>query len=250
MSGKVRDAGARTAELALDQIRSFTVREIFRTRISFDGCQGMGASALAVPLFILVHHADRGALFMPSLWDYLMLGWLALEILVTIVTRTRRGGGKVQDRGSMLLIWIVIACSMSVSAWAQIALPAATVHNVNWLKTLAVGVLVGGLTIRLAAILSLGRSFSANVAIRTEQKIQRTGLYRIVRHPSYLGLLLIFGAVGLHSHNLASFAIMLVPTTLALLYRIRVEEAVLLEAFGDDYAAYSQETKRLIPGIH
>jgi len=46
-----------------------------------------------------------------------------------------------------------------------------------------------------------------------------------------------------------SLAVMLVPTTLALLYRIHVEEAALNEAFGEEYAAYSQVTRRLIPGI-
>jgi protein-S-isoprenylcysteine O-methyltransferase Ste14 len=42
----------------------------------------------------------------------------------------------------------------------------------------------------------------------------------------------------------------LAPTAIALLYRIRVEEAALIEAFGAEYAAYSRKTKRLIPGIY
>jgi hypothetical protein len=41
--------------------------------------------------------------------------------------------------------------------------------------------------------------------------------------------------------------VVLIPTTLALLYRIHVEESALLAHFGGDYAAYSRETKRLIP---
>lgn len=187
---------------------------------------------------------------MPSFWDCLMLGWLACELIVVLVTRTRRGGGKVQDRGSMLLIWVVIIGSMWGSAWARSALPAAALHGMNWLKPLALVILIAGLAVRLTAIFTLGRAFSVNVAIRAEQKVQRTGLYRIVRHPSYFGLELIFLAVGLHAINLASLAILLVPTTLSLLYRIHVEEAVLLGHFGEDYAAYARETKRLIPGIY
>jgi protein-S-isoprenylcysteine O-methyltransferase Ste14 len=179
-----------------------------------------------------------------------MWAWLALEILVAILTRTRSGGGKVQDRGSMLLLWIVIVGSMIVSRFSRVFAPAATLHNVDWLRPLSLAVLIFGLAIRLTAIITLGKSFSANVAIRTEQTVQRTGLYRIVRHPSYLGLLLIFLAVGLHTHNWLGLALVLVPTTLALLYRIRIEEAALLDHFGEDYAAYSRETKRLIPGIY
>ena len=71
-----------------------------------------------------------------------------------------------------------------------------------------------------------------------------------MRHPSYLGLVLIFLAIGIYSRNWISLAIAVVPPTVALLYRIRVEEAALREAFGEEYTAYSRTTKRLVPGIY
>jgi protein-S-isoprenylcysteine O-methyltransferase Ste14 len=104
--------------------------------------------------------------------------------------------------------------------------------------------------VRWTAILTLGKSFSSNVAIQESQTIQRAGLYRIVRHPSYLGMLIIFLAIGVHSRNWLALAVVLVPTTAALLYRIHVEEIELHDAFGAEYAEYSQSTKRLIPGIY
>ncbi len=110
-------------------------------------------------------------------------------------------------------------------------------------------VLAAALAIRWTAIITLGKSFSANVAIHQSQKVHRTGLYRVVRHPSYLGLLLVFLAIGLHSRNWIGFAVVLLPTTAALLYRIHVEEAALNLALGDEYAEYSRVTKRLIPGV-
>jgi protein-S-isoprenylcysteine O-methyltransferase Ste14 len=78
----------------------------------------------------------------------------------------------------------------------------------------------------------------------------KTGLYRWMRHPSYTGLILIFLAAGLHTHNWISFLIITIPTTAALLYRIHVEEIALREHFGEEYIAYSRETRRLIPGIY
>jgi protein-S-isoprenylcysteine O-methyltransferase Ste14 len=107
-----------------------------------------------------------------------------------------------------------------------------------------------GLAVRALAIFTLGKSFSANVAIRDSQKIYRGGLYRFLRHPSYLGLILIFLAIGLHSRNWLCLAIAFLPTTAALLYRIHIEEAALRNAFAEDYASYSKVTKRLIPGIY
>jgi protein-S-isoprenylcysteine O-methyltransferase Ste14 len=59
-----------------------------------------------------------------------------------------------------------------------------------------------------------------------------------------------FLAIGLQTRNWASLIAILVPTTLALLYRIHVEETALLAHFGNDYATYSQETKHLIPGVY
>ena len=60
---------------------------------------------------------------------------------------------------------------------------------------------------------------------------------------------LIFLAIGIYSRNWISLAIVVVLPTLALLYRIQVEEAALREAFGEEYVAYSRTTKRLVPGV-
>jgi len=79
--------------------------------------------------------------------------------------------------------------------------------------------------------------------------MMRSGLYRIVRHPSYLGLI-VFVEIGIHSGNRISFVVLVVPTTAALIYRIQVEEQALQEAFGEEYAQYSRVTKRLVPGVH
>jgi protein-S-isoprenylcysteine O-methyltransferase Ste14 len=149
-----------------------------------------------------------------------------------------------------LLLWIVIVASMTAAIWISYVAPAPMFGRAHWLRLIGLLILTAGLLIRWAAILNLGSAFSANVAIRDSQRVRTTGLYRFVRHPSYLGLVLIFLAVGIHSRNWISLAIALIPPTTALLYRIRVEEAALREAFGDEYTAYSRTTKRLFPGVY
>ena len=109
---------------------------------------------------------------------------------------------------------------------------------------------VAGIIIRWTAIFSLGKSFSANVAIREDQQLKQTGLYRFVRHPSYSGLLLILLPVGIHSRNWAGLLVLIVPATVALIYRIHVEETALHEAFGSRYTDYSKTTRRLVPGLY
>jgi len=149
----------------------------------------------------------------------------------------------------MLILWLVIVSSITACQWISATHSPDMFGGANWLKTAALITIVTGLAIRWSALFSLGKAFSANVAIREAQTINTSGLYGLVRHPSYLGLLLVFVAVGLYSRHWLAFAFATIPTTAALLYRIHVEEAALLLAFGDEYLAYSRRTKRLIPGV-
>jgi protein-S-isoprenylcysteine O-methyltransferase Ste14 len=184
------------------------------------------------------------------LWEWLLNAWIAGEVVIAIATRTRRGQGNVQDQGTQIMIWVVIVASFFASGWVKGYRAAGMPFNAHGLRLAGLALLAAGLLVRIAAIVTLGRSFSANVAIRSSQTIQRKGLYRLVRHPSYLGMEMIFLAAGLYTHNWACLAIMVVFPTLAILYRIHVEEAALLGAFGDDYADYMRTTKRLLPGIY
>jgi len=189
---------------------------------------------------------------MPLLWSILFYLWFASEILIALLTRTRRhtSGSSIQDRGSMLILWLVIFSSITACEWISAATPPTLFLTNSWLRPLATLIITLGLGIRFTSVVSLGKAFSANVAIRTSQTLNTSGLYRLVRHPSYLGLVLIFLAVGLHSRHWLSLCVAVVPPTAALLYRIHIEEIALNSAFGPDYAAYSARTKRLIPGIY
>jgi protein-S-isoprenylcysteine O-methyltransferase Ste14 len=185
-----------------------------------------------------------------ALWPWLIWGWFAAECLLALTLRTWRSGGRLRDRGSQLSIWVAITVAIMGSDWVVAIAPWKIFDGAQWLRPLSLAILVLGLTIRGIAIFTLRRWFSMNVAIRDDQRVHRTGLYRFVRHPSYLGMELGFLAIGLHSRNWACLALILVLPTLAMLYRIQVEESALREAFGEEYSAYSRATKRLIPGVY
>lgn len=185
-----------------------------------------------------------------TVWTVLYVAWILLEIAIAIGTRTRSKEGKVQDRGTQILLWVVILLSLTASGWMRHLEPADMHGSERWLRPASVTLLAAGLAVRIAAILTLGKWFSANVATHEKQTIRRAGLYRFVRHPSYLGMEIIFLAIGLHAHDWACLAAAFVPPTIAVLYRIHVEEAALMGAFGEDYAAYMRTTKRLIPGVY
>jgi protein-S-isoprenylcysteine O-methyltransferase Ste14 len=179
-----------------------------------------------------------------------LYAWLIFEVFVVLLTRTRRGQGKISDRGSMLVLWLSIVISITAATWIGEARPKDFLGHALWIKPVCLSILTAGFLLRLTAILSLGRAFSVNVAIRSDQRVMKTGLYQFMRHPSYSGMLLMFLAVGLIERNWISLAIMLIIPTAALLYRIHVEEIALREHFGEEYVAYSRETKRLVPGVY
>jgi protein-S-isoprenylcysteine O-methyltransferase Ste14 len=183
-------------------------------------------------------------------WKVLVYSWAACETLLAIATRTRRGGGVVKDRGSLILLWVTIFLAIFAGEATHRSMPSNMFGGAHWLILVSMIVLLAGICLRATAILSLGKAFSSNVAIRSNQKIYRGGLYRYLRHPAYTGSLLAFLGLGIEVRNWLGFCVLVVPITAAFLYRIHVEEFALNEAFGAEYAAYSRQTKRLIPGIY
>ena len=176
--------------------------------------------------------------------------WVASEIVLAVFRRRSSRSAVVTDRASAGLLWIVIGVSVFAGAGLHFLEAGRIELAPAVLRALALTVLVVGLTLRWAAILSLGRFFTTNVAIHDEHQVVRRGPYRWVRHPSYTGLLLAFVGLGLSFGSWLSLGVVLIPTTVAVLYRIRVEEETLLAAFGEEYASYARGTKRLIPGIY
>jgi len=88
------------------------------------------------------------------------------------------------------------------------------------------------------------------VAIQAGHRVVDTGLYRHVRHSSYLGACIGFLGFGLGLGSWLSAVSMLGFVLVGYLYRIHVEEEALLEALGEDYATYRRRTRRLIPGVY
>lgn len=107
---------------------------------------------------------------------------------------------------------------------------------------------IGG-ALRIAPVFVLGRRFSGLVAIQPGHRLVTTGLYSVIRHPSYLGLLVnaLGWALGFRSGVGVVLAALMVPPLVA---RIRAEERLLRSEFGSEYDAYRARTSRLIPGVY
>jgi protein-S-isoprenylcysteine O-methyltransferase Ste14 len=177
--------------------------------------------------------------------------WLLFssEVLIFILKRSKSSETKIRkDKLSAPVFWLVIPASIFAGGYA------ARFYQISehYLPFAIAGIItiLLGLIVRWIAILQLKKAFTVDVAIAHDHKIKKDGLYKIIRHPSYLGLLLEFFGLSLLFNSWPSILFITLPLFLALTYRMKIEEELLLSTFGSDYEEYIKKTKRLIPGVY
>jgi protein-S-isoprenylcysteine O-methyltransferase Ste14 len=166
-----------------------------------------------------------------------------------LFTEGHIGAGVKEDRSNR---WVIAALGVLsfIDAW----LPAYT-DRIDFLTFGGEGVRwvgfflysVGGV-LRLAPVFVLGRRFSGLVAIQREHRLVTSGLYGVIRHPSYLGLLVsVLGwACAFRSGAGVAIAVLML---IVLLGRIDAEERLLSQTFGAEYDGYRARTWRLVPYV-
>lgn len=179
---------------------------------------------------------------------------LALVLLAMAIAAPFVGGnlssGAQEDRGNR---WVLAA--FTVLALLDGYIPAYTDRAGLWvmdgerLRWVGVVLFAIGGALRLWPVYVLGQRFSGLVAIQPGHQLETHGIYRFIRHPSYLGLLLtVLGwALAFRSGAGVLILVLIAPPLLA---RIRAEEALLARHFGRAYEEYRAHTWRLLPGIY
>jgi protein-S-isoprenylcysteine O-methyltransferase Ste14 len=125
--------------------------------------------------------------------------------------------------------------------------PAAAIRPAGGAFAAGVVVLLSGLILRGWSFKALGEYFTFTVMVSSDQPVVAAGPYRVLRHPSYTGVLLACAGVGLASANWVAMAGVTLLPLVPLLWRIHVEETALLTTVGDSYRAYASQHKRLVP---
>jgi protein-S-isoprenylcysteine O-methyltransferase Ste14 len=153
------------------------------------------------------------------------------------------------DKNSLWLLYglITIGYTLSFSIGAT---KTGRIYTWNTFFGIGMALVVAGLTVRVRSMLTLKQFFTYSIAKVKNQKIIEDGLYKFIRHPGYLGQLMIFIGISVSMSNWLSMLVMIIPVTAGYLYRIRVEERFMSEQLGEDYVNYQARTKRLIPTIY
>lgn len=154
------------------------------------------------------------------------------------------------DRGSTVAVSAAIAAGFVLLLLAP-ALDEAGVGVVLpvWLGVWGLAIEVAGLVVRVVALRTLGRFFTRTVRIVDDHQLVTFGIYRNIRHPGYLSDLMLFMGAALALRNGLVFVLIAAVFVSAYSYRIRVEERMLLEAFGDEYARYCRRSWKLVPFV-
>jgi len=176
--------------------------------------------------------------------------YLFSEVLLTVTRRSRSQTGTKQDRSTLRVLWLVIMVSVAAGIYVATHWRAAALPYGRMFAFAGVVLFVAGLFLRWWAIITLGRFFTVDVTIEKDHELVERGPFRVVRHPSYTGVLLAFVGFALTLHNWAALLIMLVPIFAAFIRRMNVEEEALSRALGSRYADYMRRTKRLVPFVY
>ncbi len=173
----------------------------------------------------------------------------ALATVAALFTKANLSSGEREDRGNR---WVVIAlgalgfASAVVPAWCdRIGFWVFGGETIRWI---GIVFYAGGCGLRLWPVFVLGTRFSGVVAIQPGHSLVTGGIYDAIRHPSYLGMIVLMVGWGLAFRSVVGvlLALAMVPVVIG---RIAAEERLLAMQFGEEYEVFRRRTARLIPGV-
>lgn len=179
--------------------------------------------------------------------------WIVSEILLSILRRVK---DKSKDYGKLnsLILWIIntlsISIGINVAANNELGGIGSIPGEHLLISYAGLLLIISGIIVRWTAIRTLRKHFTTSLTILENHKIIHIGIYKYIRHPSYTGCLLSFLGLSITFSNWITTIIMFIPILIGYLYRIKVEEKMLIEHFGAEYITYAQNTQKLIPKIY
>ena len=182
-------------------------------------------------------------------WLLLSLLWIKAEMSWPKHNWVNRKDISEAEEKSRWILWLTMIAGVFLALTFKILAFIPTPIPYLPRQAIALTVVAAGLALRYAAVKQLGRFFTPDVLIQHEHQLIMDGFYRQIRHPAYTGLLIAFVGAGLAMGDFLALVSLTVPAFLALNYRIRIEEQLLLNKFGYAYRNYCKQTKKWLPWL-
>jgi len=143
------------------------------------------------------------------------------------------------------VIWII---ALFVTAWDFVQLQG-MIYRFSIVGAFGLVLFLIGVSMRRVAKRTLGKYYTYGLKTLEKYELVKHGIYKHVRHPIYLAMLLYNNGITLFFSSLYGFLFMQAFIPL-IIYRVKIEENMLIKKFGDEYREYMKETKKLIPFIY
>ena len=185
---------------------------------------------------------------MSPIYVFIYAIWFISEVVLNRMLHSKSTDRQHADKNSLNIIWVVIvlAVSFAVTISMMYYIPIISDPAIRYF---GLGIIVSGIILRFVSIITLGRFFTVDVTIREGHQLKKDGLYAFLRHPSYFASLLSFIGFGISLNNWISLVVITASIITVFIIRIRVEEKVLTEQFGEEYIYYKKHVKGLIPFV-
>lgn len=168
---------------------------------------------------------------------------IVLIFELKVLLRQRKSSS---DKGSLIFIIISVFVPLLITLLANYLSIGKINTNVSYF---GIFILLFGFILRQYSVYVLGKFFVPVVKLQKGQKLIREGPYRLIRHPSYTGLLLEIAGFGLALSNIIGFFAALLFFIPAVLYRIKIEERFLVQNLKG-YKEYVKESWKLVPFVY
>jgi protein-S-isoprenylcysteine O-methyltransferase Ste14 len=205
-------------------------------RLSYHGCMKMPEAFHGHPVCLVIWIIMFGLCIVPEF----------------VRSRRLRAGQDAQksDKGSEFVVIMAANLALVVGFISAIVFSGLSIES-YWKPIFDAGIVIWlcGTIFRWYSISALGRFFTYDVAVSSDQPVVQKGPYRWLRHPSYLGSLLAVMGYGITLTNWLAILLPALCLGTAYAYRIRVEEQALLQGLGSPYREYMKRTWRLIPFV-
>lgn len=203
------------------------------------------ALLVAAAFYLLPGIANPAVLRRPQLWILVGVA-VAISAFQPVYKPVDRSAPPHDRRTAAQIVWSVYLTQL-VGIIEAIYFRYPESFRWNAVTTLALIGMIAGLSLRIWAVLTLGRFFTWFITVYEDHQVIRSGPFRFIRHPAYCGALILFVSTLVFLHAWVGALLSLVFQLLAYVRRIRYEEAMMIDRLGESYKAYTREVNALVP---
>ena len=179
--------------------------------------------------------------------------WVAtfIVIIIAAILPSLKNKAKISDARKQDVFFqvpgLILLIAILIVSFGNLNFPLYTIQSP--LNIIGIMMFIIGLIISISAQVTITRNYSWTLEIREGHTLVENGLYKYMRHPLYLGTFIRVIAIPIYASSLPGFLLGLLAIPV-LNYRIRLEEKMLIEEFGEEYNRYKEHTLKLFPFIY